>query len=304
MAPIFIKRIESRIFAPASPVNLAVCRIIIFGGMFLWFANRWQHELYLQPELVIPYRFFDVFAIPIAPVPVILALTLVWKASLLGAAVGFKTRFCMAVAAILGWYVLTLENNFGKAGHSNLVPLFSLTMLAFSRAGDALSIDARGKKFEPGGEYRWPIEAVCLVVALVYFAGGFSKIRMQGLYWIFSDNMQWTMVASYYTGRPLLPFGLWMARIYPLTVLLAAGTIVAEVGALLIVLGGRWRLVFGGLLILMKLYIVLMVGPAFLPTLLCMSPIVNWERVTGLFSVSSARESATENLAAPREKTA
>ena len=94
------------------------------------------------PALLQPIWLFDRFRLPVLGVGALQVVQAVWKLSLACACIGLYTRTSMAVAAILGTYLLGLGHNFGQTYHFDAILVIAFWILAFSRAGDGWSIDA------------------------------------------------------------------------------------------------------------------------------------------------------------------
>src|SRR5262249_23303427 len=171
---------------------------------------------------------------PLAP-DALAALQVVWRASLLLSAVGLFTRASMVVASVLGVYLLGLPHNFGQTYHFDAVLVIAMGILACSRAADACSIDVLLRDDPPptwSGEDRWPVRAIWVAVALVFFAAGLAKLRYGGLAWITSGNMSILLTRALYhvsDADPLTRAGLWIAGHHWLASAVAAAAVTTEV---------------------------------------------------------------------------
>ena len=110
--------------------------------------------------------------------------------------------------------------------------------MALSRCGDGLSVDSaitsRRLKKRPvraavsSGEYTWPIRMVWLVMAVIFFAAGVSKLRYSGLRWASAPAMATMLTVGYYhiaNGDPLTAWGPFLAHSVWLCRLLAGSAI-------------------------------------------------------------------------------
>jgi hypothetical protein len=140
----------------------------------------------------------------------------------------------MAVAFVLGTYLMGLPHNFGQTQHFDTLVVFASAALALSRAADACAVDAllaRHRSPAPrpdAGEYTWPIRFVWVAMSVIFCAAGISKLRHSGLEWIFSDNMAMLLRRQQYhisDGEPLTSWGIMVAR----HAWLARGTALASV---------------------------------------------------------------------------
>ncbi|MFT5526178.1 MAG: O-antigen/teichoic acid export membrane protein, partial [Pirellulaceae bacterium] len=190
--------------------------------------------------------------IPPLAKPLLLVVDLAWKASLVTAAIGLWTRGSMTVALLLGTYLMGLPQNFSKIGHYQGLLLLAMLVLALSHCGDAWSIDAwlkrrKGHKFEPSGEYTWPIRLVWLAFGIAFFASGWAKLIGDGAVftargwtwehawffakegWLFNDNLKYQFILHHYLDDRDLPvWGLYIAQSSALCMFLAVSTILVE----------------------------------------------------------------------------
>jgi hypothetical protein len=160
---------------------------------------------------------------------------------------------------------------------------------------DAYSLDrviarrlGRGPKpTVPSGEYRWPVRAVWVILALTFFAAGVSKLRHGGIEWVTSDNMSIILHQHAYqvsAEEPLLAdFSLYLSR-HPLACsLLAFGTVFIEVGYPLALFHRRFRWFFPPAMCGALIGIRLLMGPTFPQFLLCHLFWIPWDRVLARF---------------------
>jgi hypothetical protein len=268
-------------FAPASPDDLALGRMAFFGLLAVLYApydfRGWAD---VSPVLWNPTWSFAALHLPIMSGTALGIAQRVWKLALVGGCLGIATPVSITTALVLGFYLLGLPHCFGKIHHYDAILIFVFAILALSHCGDAFSVDrllARMRHgappaIAPSGEYTWPIQAIRLLMALVFFGAGFSKLRTSGPAWIFSDTMAIFLVQhQYHLGNavPLTGFGLVVARHAWLCRLLAAGTMVGEIGYPLALVSRFARTVFVPGMLLMQLGIRVFLGPTFLAMMAC-----------------------------------
>src|SRR4051794_2995622 len=226
-------------FTPEAPLNLAICRVLFFALEFLYHLPiRFDAWGDVPKALFRPVWIFEKLHLPILPTSGLLIAEIVWKAAMFLACIGLFTRVATAVAAIGALYLLGTPFNFGKVYHLASIIIFTMSILAFSRCGDALSVDAlihrkRGlAPPAPSGEYRWPVRMVWVLMAVLFFNAGMAKaIRGPAWTWVFSENMGILMTQRYYMNANALPpldWGLFIAKHKFLYVTFAAGSILAE----------------------------------------------------------------------------
>lgn len=224
-------------FAPGEAAQLGACRIAACAILLYCFAWRDFAPWGRVPDVFwMPIASFRDLGLPRAGSGTLALLQLVWKLSLATTALGLLTRVSAVTAAVLGFYLVGLPHNFGKTDHADTVVPLVLGVLAASRCGDALSVDAwlrrrRGAAAPaPDGAYTWPIRAVWMLTGLVFGAAGISKIRYGGVDRFASDSMRYILLKHHYGGfRPWWPaLGLSLAEHPWLYWPLAAGAVLVE----------------------------------------------------------------------------
>jgi len=278
-------------FAPSSPVDLGASRALFFGGLLAWHGPQdfgvWGD---VSPVFWEPVWLFYQLDLRPPPASIVLVLAWVWRCALASAALGCFTRTSSAVAFVLGTYLLGLPHSFGKLSHTAGAVVLILGVLAVSRSGDAVSLDAlrRGRRrpVAASGEYTWPVRAAWLVLAMVFLGAGISKLRHPGLAWVTSDTLRNTFLVNHYyqsVDQPLVPWGLTIAEYPWLCHLLAAGTVVIEMAypVAMFAPAARLPLVAAGVGLLLAFRVFL--GPSFLALVICHVFWVPWERLLAGF---------------------
>ncbi|GMV91040.1 MAG: hypothetical protein AMXMBFR82_08180 [Candidatus Hydrogenedentota bacterium] len=224
----FIHAVRDFLLTPMAPANLAVFRIVVFALVLqktnlddaVWLAG-------IPPELMdVPWGMgWLVSLAPFDPETVRYAGWALIIVCALGM-VGFCSRTCAVIAAVLGMYVLGVPQCVGKVGHYNHLIWF-LMILAASPCGDALSVDAlirsRSRKRLVGisnrsSAYGFPIRVAEILIGLAYFFPGFWKLWTSGIDWITGDNLT-NLVLRYHAMQDMTR-GQWILE-FP--ILLNAG---------------------------------------------------------------------------------
>jgi hypothetical protein len=293
--PSFGKRWDNFWFEPASPDNLALCRIIFFGSFFLFYwryedFSAWAHvsEAFLRPTWL-----FAAFKIPVLPALALVFLQNIWKMALALSCVGFFTRISTAISFVLGFYLLGLPHNFGKVHHYDAILVFAFLFMAMSRCGDSWSFDRLIRTNRQGtnssasrpmlsGEYTWPVRGMWVMMSLVFFAAGVSKLRHSGLGWITDDSMAiWLIQHQYHIANtdPLTAWGPYLAQSIWIPRVLGAVSLILEVGYPIALFSRRARWIFVPGVALMQLGIHALLGPSFEQQVICNLFWVPWDRV-------------------------
>ena len=299
-------------FTPVAATDLGRSRAAFCTLAFLYYLTQDFSEWgTVAREFWMPIALFAVPSVPLLPAGVIALLQIVFKIALALAAVGLFTRLALAVAFGCSVYLLGLPQNFGQIQHFDTLVVLVFGILAVSRAGDAWSVDAwrrsrrldksggvpsnvEGRRAAPGvpesGEYMWPIRAIWVMTAVIFFSAGLSKLRHSGLSWVFSDHLAIVLVRHQYfvsDGEPLTSWGLTIAA-YPWAArLLAAISLATEVLYPLALFSRRARLVLVPAGIAFLVGIRLLMGPTFEPFVMCTVFWVPWTRVLAHFGVVS-----------------
>ena len=286
-------------FEPALPLNLGLCRMIFFGALFLFYLPQ-DFSAWAEVSDVFwkPIGLFRHLHLPVLSENHLTIIQILWKVSLGLSCIGLFTRVSTVTSFILGIYLIGLPHNFGKIHHDDAILVFVLGILALSWCGDSWSVDqlilkARRennlsfKCKRMSGEYTWPIRAIWLVMALIFFAAGTSKIIHSGIEWAFSDNLMLLFIQhNYYLsdGDPLTSWGLILAQYSWLCRMLAAATIVLETGYPMALFSSKARLIVVPSVFLMLVSIRVFMGPAFEQLMICNIFWVPWDRVVFWFS--------------------
>jgi len=280
--------------APAPATNLALCRIAFFGLLCLFYIPQ-NFTILGEVSSVFwqPIWLFRVLRLPQLSPAELDVLQTIWKAALALACVGLFTRVSTVLAFTGGVYLLGMPYNFGWTYHYDALLVIALGIMAFSRCGDAYSVDhwfqriRRASRSQPpvcviSGEYTWPFQTVRVLMALVLVAAGLSKLRHTGLPWIFSDNMAILLLAHQYhwaDADPLTAWGPWVAQYFWLCQLLAASTVLLQLSFPLALVSARARSVLVPMSALFLIGIRLLMGPTFEQFMIIYVFWVPWRRV-------------------------
>ncbi len=278
-------------FAPGPASTLGTCRILFFGALFLW---QLPHDFSpwgaYSRVFWMPIWLFDTAgAAPLSP-QLLSLVQAVWKLALFLSAIGLFAQPAMLVSFVLGTYLMGLPHNFGQTQHYDTLVVFAMAALAFSRAGDACSVDglrraaARPSPSRPqdSGEYTWPIRFVWVATALAFGAAGFAKLRHSGLEWIYSDSFALLLLRQQYhlsDGEPLTKWGIWIANHRPIAQAMAAVAVSTEALFPLVIFSRRARMVLvpAGLAFLVGIR--MLMGPTFEQFMICYVFWVPWPKV-------------------------
>ena len=238
---------------PAVPLErVAVFRIAVtvFALIDVAFVST-----YMRGYTTVDPMFFDpVYLLRIGehPVPSPAAygvMTGVLVASLALAAIGYRARLALAVAAPLYLYHWALFNSWGKVNHGKIPVVFALFVLAVAPSAARLSVEA-WRRYRGGTTpladantadadldrlAGWALRVVGVVIVSAYAFSVLAKLTNTGLSWV----VQPILLPAMLTGDTWL-HGL-LADNPELLTLMQGVTLVTEAAAVLIFLGGRVR---------------------------------------------------------------
>lgn len=282
-------------FRPAAPTDLALGRVVFFASLFVWYAPydfaAWAD---VTDILWTPVWLFRGLHLPLFSAAVIDMMQLCWKLSLLLSCLGLFTRASTMVACVLSAYLLALSHSFGKVHHMDQFLVFVIGILALSRAGDAFSLDARlrARRGEAApahsSEYRWPIQLIRALLALIFFAAVCSKLRTCGIEWFFSDNLSNLFIQhaylGLYPGGPFSGFLPYVAQFGWLCRMLAIFTLIFQLGCPLMLVSRTARALLMPVMVGFLLVDVLFLVSIFWTIIFCHAFWVPWENIKQRFS--------------------
>jgi hypothetical protein len=266
---------------------------VLFFGTLFSFCLQTDYSAWAEIDKLFwkPIWLFSRFHLPVLSGDQLAVIQFVWKAALGLSCIGLFTRMSTITSFVLGIYLIGLPHNFGKTNHADAILVFILGIMVLSRCGDDLSVDRlllrlrRRKHQSPAepatsGEYTWPIKMVWLLMALIFFAAGVSKIGHSGLEWVMSDNIAILLTESNYAKEPLSSWGPYVAQYGWLCRMLAAGTIAFEAGFPLALISRRARWVIVPAMASIQIGIAILLGPGFRDFMIGYLFWVPWDRVS------------------------
>lgn len=263
-------------FPTTSTLNLAAARIVAVAVELLWLFPSLQAQIHLvtsNSAFSYPQPLIRLVA-AVFPRELVFSpggFTVIYWVSMaagVAALVGFATRTSLFLLALGLWFFVSHGYSYADLHHTEAPFAIFLMALAFSPAGDSLSIDAliRRRRARAAGKptpvarpidtAMWPLKLAHVVLAMTYFSTGITKLLVGGLAWMNGYTLQ-TYIFIDGVNRNI-PAGVWLAHQHTICVLLAIGTILFEVFFFVSILVPRAARLFfaGGILFHIGLYVI------------------------------------------------
>ena len=252
-AETLLARLEGWVFAPGDPRRLAALRIGLSAILAVRLATGPYVELAGQPAALFrPISFLRLLDAMPPPGLVAVVQVLAVAAAVLAAA-GVAARVTLPLAWAAAVPLIAMTSSLGKTAHNDVLLLLCLVPLLPAPTAEAWSPAAR-RRPAPGRwpapapgrwpapaptsrRYGWPVRTVLVVVAGAYFFSGLAKLLHAGPAWVASGNLRWALYASSDAQPHPNPAALLVADRPWLAHLLAAATLLVELGFPLVL----WR---------------------------------------------------------------
>lgn len=191
----WLECLERRWFAPSERFDLGFFRIL-FGLwlLYTWFARlepRLTAAVARPAELALPPALLRWAGLPV-PVPELVVDVARFGFPLLALLVtaGLLLRWALPLATVLFLYFEGSHNAWGYTSHSTVLPALLLVILCFAPGVDSFSLDRRRAPTSGhGAPSAWPVRLCLVLLALLYFASGVSKLRYAGLAWLDGETL-------------------------------------------------------------------------------------------------------------------
>ncbi len=232
--------------APAR--RLATVRILVGIYATVFIAIRSFHWLDVAR---LPVRRFDPAGVlgglgePLSPTTVGL-LSVVALAGAVVFLLGWRFRLVAPVFAVLLLVLTTHGNSWGQLLHTENLLVLHVIILAFSPADAAYAVGRSGPVDETARhDYGWALRIMTLVVVIAYVIAGLAKLRNGGFDWLTGDVLR-NQVAHDNLRKIVLgdvhsPVGAWLVQFGWLFPPMAIASVLVELGAPVVLLGGRWK---------------------------------------------------------------
>ncbi len=197
-------------FQPRSPKELGLFRVFYFSAVFYWhFYPKLRILIDVEyfkgfgKEFYVPisyFHFIDIFSI--SP-EMNLWATRLFAVAILFSAAGIFTSLSTKIAFVGSLYFFGFAENFRLPMWYASTGAMACCVFAFSKCGDAFSIDSQWAKWKnrpqnksPSGEYNFPILMFQCIVLIFYTLAGLSKLKFSGLEWVSSNYLAFVLLSE------------------------------------------------------------------------------------------------------------
>jgi vitamin K-dependent gamma-carboxylase-like protein len=238
----WVERWNAYWFPETSTLYLSISRIVIVATQLFWLSRPLALHLNLiekNREFIDPQFLMSAVA-AVLPSDVFFTRSaftaFYWVIAVAGfaALIGLFTRTSLLVFALGTWILTAHAYSFGDRHHPEAVFAIVLLALAFAPSGGSLSLDAllrrRGRRSVEGPEIvdtaMWPLKLAHVLLALIYFSTGMSKLVLGGPRWLNGYTLQshtfWDAI-----NRDI-PLGIWLGQQHALAIVLSVFTVLLE----------------------------------------------------------------------------
>ena len=164
-----------------------------------------------------------------------------WVAMAAGvlAIIGLWTKWSLLVYALCYGFFVSHAYSYADVHHREALYFLFVLALAFSPAGERLSVDAwlrrrRARRLgvpEPADRTdlaMWPLRLLHVLLAWTYFSTGITKLLVGGLQWMNGYTLQYAIFKNAISRAAMPTLGLWMASNRTLCIGVSIGTILFE----------------------------------------------------------------------------
>ncbi len=220
----FSVKIRSFLFAPSSPYNLAVYRILFFfylGVEYIIHALYRIQFIESKPREALPFIGWLIEIIPITK-ELYFCMCIGGLVCCFFLITGLFTRFFLVVNAFVVFYCIAAPNFYGKLWHIQF-PIWVSWFLLFAPVSKVFSLDRllfiKNEPLYASPDFTFPIKIIWLQLGMIYFWAGIYKLWDTGFEWALGQNMLNQVRLEWFENFDKVPF----LRIDKLPVLLHLG---------------------------------------------------------------------------------
>lgn len=229
-------RIDGWLFVSEAAGRVRTMRLMLAALIGLRLATGPYRGLAGQPAALFRPVWFLSWLDQVPSFAVLVAIQLVGVGAAALAVLGWRERgtFLAAWSSLL--VLAALRASRGKVQHNDLPLLLVGAVLVAAPVGLRLLDQRRGPA------WGWPVRTSLVVVTGTYFLTGFQKLVSSGPAWVLSDNLRNVMYGARLNGHaPTDEVSLFIADRPAVAHLVALGTLVVELGAVVVLVRSRLR---------------------------------------------------------------
>jgi hypothetical protein len=230
------RRLDARLVAPGAAWRMRWLHALV-SAVICWRLLARDWTVVSQRPDALTFRWHLLGWVPHLPAWAVVALQVIGVAGAVAAIARRRPRFTFAVAWACYLVLCGVWASSGKVMHNDVLTVTVGAVLLFA------SVPPRGTEpRQVAVRWGWPPRAALAVVGVVYFLTGAQKLRHSGPAWAFGENMEWVL------RQGTSPFGSGLTHAIAdtpaLPQLLAAGALLLELTAPLLLLVRQMRILF------------------------------------------------------------
>jgi len=248
-----LAKIDQFFWVRAPATRLAIARILI-GSFALLFLLAQARRLVDYSSLADgQFQPVGVVSILNSPLPTWILVSLLACALVSGVAfiAGIYYKAFAPLFALTLLWLSSYRHAWGQIFHSDNLMVLHILVLALAPAAHAYAWDARlqHSTSEPPlrrpahGRYGWPLRLMSIITALTYVISGVAKLKHAGLVWVSSDVLRNQIaldnLRKIELGHIHSPLGVALLPYRSIFIVLAAWTLIVELGAPMIFINPR-----------------------------------------------------------------
>ncbi len=231
-----VAALDRWLFEPEAAGRVRMTRLLLAALIGVRLATGVDRGMADQPAALFRPVWFLAWMDHVPSAGVLLAIQLVGVLAAALAVLGWRERGTFLVAWSSLLVLAALRASRGKVQHNDIPLLLVAGVLAAAPVGLRLLDQRRA------AAWGWPVRTSVLVVTGAYFLTGFQKVVSSGPAWVLSDNLRNVMYAARLNGHaPTDVVSLFIADRPALAHVVALGTLVIELGAVIALVRPRWR---------------------------------------------------------------
>jgi len=182
------RRIDTALLAPGSPQTLLVIYTALAAIMGLRLATRDWTAIAERPAILTSnLTVMSWFPAEAAVAPLLVAIQIAGLVGVGMVLARWRPRIGFGTAWLAYVTLTALWGSSGKVMHNDVLTVLIAFIFVFS------PVPTREDSAKPDAKWGWAPRAALAALGTIYFFTGFQKLRVSGIDWVFSENMQWVL---------------------------------------------------------------------------------------------------------------